>query len=129
MPCVAGSTALSKLHVSISRRVARGRKPRGKLAVALLRIPSKQTLRWPLLDALESAQTHHFSNRGGVPVVRRDQDPLRYASGEATRLSIGREGFDLPTERQQGVAQSGPECLSRTQEAVGSNPTTLTIPH
>jgi hypothetical protein len=25
---------------------------------------------------------------------------LRYASGEAARLSIGREGFDLPTERQ-----------------------------
>ena len=34
---------------------------------------------------------------------------LRYASGEAARLSIGREGFDLPTERQQGVAQPGPQ--------------------
>src|SRR5262245_22335826 len=54
------------------------------------------------------------------------ENTLRYASGEAARLSIGREGFDLPTERQQGVAQPGPECLSRTQEAVGSNPTTLT---
>jgi hypothetical protein len=31
---------------------------------------------------------------------------LRYASGEAARLSIGREGFDLPTERQF--------CLSRS---------------
>ena len=30
----------------------------------------------------------------------RRTNSLRYASGEAARLSIGREGFDLPTERQ-----------------------------
>src|SRR5262245_37976087 len=62
---------------------------------------------------------------------RRAMFLLRYASGEAARLSIGREGFDLPTERQvslkTGCSSAGRERLPRTQEAVGSNPTTLTI--
>ena len=37
---------------------------------------------------------------GSIPARCTNSHKLRYASGEAARLSIGREGFDLPTERQ-----------------------------
>jgi len=36
---------------------------------------------------------------------------LRYASGEAARLSIGREGFDFPTERQSIAGWRDPALL------------------
>ena len=54
-------------------------------------------------ECVESA----FSGRSSRP-RRTNSSWLRYASGEAARLSIGREGFDLPTERQSTAV-----CRSR----------------
>jgi hypothetical protein len=72
-----------------------------------------------------------FSGRSSRPRRTNFSLQLRYASGEAARLSIGREGFDLPTERQflktTGCSSVRPELLPWKQEAVGSNPTALTI--
>jgi hypothetical protein len=48
-------------------------------------------------ECVESA----FSGRSTRPRrTNTSSFQLRYASGEAARVSIGREGFDLPTERQ-----------------------------
>src|SRR4051812_43706772 len=78
-------------------------------------------------ECVESA----FSGRSSRPRRTNFSLQLRYASGEAARLSIGREGFDLPTERQflktTGCSSARPELLPWKQEAVGSNPTALTI--
>lgn len=78
-------------------------------------------------ECVESA----FSGRSSRPRRTNFSLQLRYASGEAARLSIGREGFDLPTERQflktTGCSSVRPELLPWKQEAVGSNPTALTI--
>ena len=77
-------------------------------------------------------RAHSVAVRVGpdAPIASRFREAsiqLRYASGEAARLSIGREGFDLPTERQflkqQGVAQPGQSsCLGSRRPLVRIQP-------